>query len=255
MEILIVVPAVGQNVGAASGGVPDHGTSESRLALGILHELVRRLRVHVSTAGAVLGVIARKADEELGSRAGRSGNEALPVVEVEALGAGVANDVVARRVVVELDEQEVEPRLRDHLVHVKELRVERALRCSRDHLAATGGGDVLAKSVDQCDVPGLVTELDLDIKIETVHHIGAEGTRPRPAGIDRAVCAPQEVGELLTGRRGRDGIVRALNRCSSYGQQYLLPLCVAGSNPSGDGGTLILEVRLGAVVRVNLKPS
>jgi hypothetical protein len=252
VKVLKVVPAVGEDVGTTGVSVPHHGASEGGLTLGVLHQLIRVGRSDVAAAGALVGGIAGKTDEELGSRTSGALDEALPGVEVVALGSIVAPDVVAARVVVELDEEEVELGLGDHLVHIEELRVKWALRCAGDDLAATSAGDLGAQLVDEGDVSGLVRELDLDIEVESVHHVVAERARSGPAGVDRAVRTPQEVGELDTSTRRRDGVVRVLADLSSYREQDFLPLGMAGSNAAGNLGTLILEIRVSVGLVVQL---
>jgi hypothetical protein len=56
-----------------------------------------------------------------------------PAIVVEA-----AVDCVARWVVIELDPEDIELRLADHLVHLKVERVQRALRRTRDEILARG---------------------------------------------------------------------------------------------------------------------
>jgi hypothetical protein len=68
---------------------------------------------------------------------------------------------------------------------------------------------MFAQSLDQGDISRLVSELGLNVEIESVHYIVSEWAGTRPVGVDRSIGAPQEVGEVLAILDGRHRVAKS----------------------------------------------
>lgn len=219
-SILVVCLAL-NHIGGTTGQIPKGDTTKVLLVLVFADQGLKFFRRDVARLGG--GAASRKTDEDLSILAHVAAIQNIfPFIKVESP-AQKRKDVaafggVARRVVVELDEESIEGSLLDHLLHVEPGVASWALRGTGDDQRWVQGAEsfnhgnvrhvvcgtsTLAWVSSDLVKSQTLTKVPLDIKVESVdcsvfRLAEVKRTRVIPLRIVRAKSPIQELGKVLS---------------------------------------------------------
>ena len=249
-HLLRVVAAVVVH-GVRVASIPEHDTTEARVALVLVEHALQRRRLDVISAAArgPRRRIGRRGqpDEQRRALGHALRDVAAPLIEVEAAGAtaGLVQVGGAGGVVVELDEELVELRGGDHGAHVG--LGDGALRRAGDGVFVLGvRREEGAQLGDEGGVVLVAAGVGLDVEVEAVDEGLAEGAGPAGLGDGGVREGVEEFGRDALGVALRVDLAGA--RGAANGDVDLLAGLLAGGDVGLEGGAgrAVAELALAA---------